>query len=1036
MTSDEIKKVVKSADYYNRYDKANNWDYVAVLAGRPMQSAEFNEIQNVTEEKIKALGNSMYADGTIIDGCTITFDPDTKKASLDSGRVFIDGLVYQVAEKILSIPDVDDIQVGVWKKSSVLTEYQDDTLLDPAKYTEQYKAGGAYRVVTIAEWGLSTDEVDASFFPVYGISGGEIVRQVQKVNPEYLNTMARYDNHANGHYVVEGLNVTALANSESGKQTYSISEGLAHINGHEAEIGHSVRLITDEAFDTAEVQSEVHRFVSDGTGKMTFSVSHIPIESVTQVRVTKERTVTLTHGNYSGCVDGLPNDSVFEIVEVRQGALIFTEGTDFVLDADSLDWSLSGEEPQPGATYTATYHYRSNILPDSFDTQNITVSGLFENSLIEANYFYRMPRKDIIVMYKDCSIGIVRGISHRSDPVLPGTPPEAICLAEITQTWIGLPTVKNVAIKCVHADVLNEMRSQILDLYGLLARQELRFDAALNAPTSAFNVFVDSLFDDDMRDAGIEQTALIAEQTLQLPMTTEISELTLDKDTTLDFDTEILIDQPSYTKEMKVNPYQAFTPLPVTMTLTPAVDRWIENIAKSVISQTVSFRSRNRRRTWDEKYTSETSTTTGNLRQIKIKIDANGFGPNEPVKVIFDGIEVDCTSTQADASGKFSGSFRIPSGVPSGTKLVRLQGTFSSASAYFVGTHEIRTTINYYVRYNDLDPLAQTFTLNESRHVAGVDFYLIQKSKTAKLRVEIHEVSLGFPTQEVIASCVITPDKLTAKSWNRAIFDKPVFLAAGTEYAVTIMTDSADYSVGIATLGDWDTSKGWVRSQAYSAGVLLSSSNASTWSPDQKSDLTFRILGAIFNRRKTISLGTMNLTGVTDIMPMAEVQRTGSDTDATFVLKQGNSEIARMQAWQNISFDKALDGEYSLNVELFGDSKYSPVLGRNPQILTGKVATTGDYVSRAFTCGMGKQVMVTTEEYAPSESSVDVFIETAPSTWTKAEDTDTEQIGDGWIRCKRFIPCDLSATRLKIVLNGTPSARPLIQNISAVILNA
>ena len=322
MTADEIKALLKSPDYYNRYEKAKHWSHVAVLAGRAMQSAEFNESQLIAEDKIKAIGSSLYADGTIIKGCAITLDTSAKKASLEAGRIFLDGLVYEVAEKTISIPDDEDVQVGIWQKFSTLTEYEDDTLNEQARNTPQYTMPGAWRVITIVEWGLNTDNLNAPFFPVYGISGGEIVTQLQKINPEYLNTTARYDRHANGHYVVEGLNVTALASTEAGKQTYSISEGIAHINGYEAEIGHSVRLITDEAFDLAEVQSEVHRFVSGGTGRMSFTVAHTPIESVIQVRVTKERTVTLTHGNYSGCVDGLPNDSVFEVVEVRQGALI------------------------------------------------------------------------------------------------------------------------------------------------------------------------------------------------------------------------------------------------------------------------------------------------------------------------------------------------------------------------------------------------------------------------------------------------------------------------------------------------------------------------------------------------------------------------------------------------------------------------------------------------------------------------------------------------------------------------------------------
>ena len=72
MTADEIKTLLKSPDYYNRYNKAKHWSHVAVLAGRAMQSAEFNESQLIAEDKIKAIGSSLYADGTIIKGCAIT----------------------------------------------------------------------------------------------------------------------------------------------------------------------------------------------------------------------------------------------------------------------------------------------------------------------------------------------------------------------------------------------------------------------------------------------------------------------------------------------------------------------------------------------------------------------------------------------------------------------------------------------------------------------------------------------------------------------------------------------------------------------------------------------------------------------------------------------------------------------------------------------------------------------------------------------------------------------------------------------------
>ena len=51
MTADELKKLVGSSDFYDRYDKAKHWDFLPVMAKRAMQSAEFNEIQHIAEKR-------------------------------------------------------------------------------------------------------------------------------------------------------------------------------------------------------------------------------------------------------------------------------------------------------------------------------------------------------------------------------------------------------------------------------------------------------------------------------------------------------------------------------------------------------------------------------------------------------------------------------------------------------------------------------------------------------------------------------------------------------------------------------------------------------------------------------------------------------------------------------------------------------------------------------------------------------------------------------------------------------------------------
>lgn len=1027
MDASELKSQIGHGDYYNRYRKDKKWSYIGLIAGRAIQSAEANEVQNIIEDKIKALGNAIYSEGAVISGCDISLNTELKVARLEPGRVFLDGLVYEVEAAELNIPGAEEVKIGIWLKRRTITELEDATLLCPAKNMPMYRMPGGYRVVISAEWGLDLDNLSAPFYPIYVISGGEIVRQANtEKNLDYLDALARYDRDSHGHYIVEGLTVTALANADSAdngkKQTYSISEGLAHIRGYEVKLSHAVRLVVSEEADLYEVTSEAHQYESNGASA-TIPVHQTPIEDVRSVRVTKERTVELTHGTYTGSSDALPDTSVIKLVEVKQGGTTFAQGADFRLDANKVNWELEGTEPAPGSRYTVTYHYRTNVAPDETTSTGIVLSGLVEGSLVELDYTYRMPRKDLIVMYRDNSITMIKGIPHRYAPVFPDTPPDAICLAEVTQTWVGLPEVRNVAVRAVKMSTLQKMLSSIQDLYNLSGRQEMRVDAMLSAPTSAFGVFVDPLFDGDMRDKGTPQTAMIADEMLQLPMETELHNIPTGGELTMEYDPVVLIDQPMHTKAMRINPYMVFDPMPALVTLAPASDRWTDTLRYSLQS------------TKNQTTTSFSEDAGGTLRQIDVRISASGFGYGEPVRVVFDGIEVQCATTQADETGKFEGTFRIPGGVPTGKKIVKLVGTHTTGAATFVGIRDVRTIINYYTPAR-VDPLGQSFVLDENWHGVGMDFYLSKKG-VSPIQVEIREMQLGLPTTNVVASARIEPEKLKEGEFNRIFFDTPAFLSADTAYALVLLCDTADHEVGIVELGDWDPESGWARFQRYSPGVLFSSANASTWTPHQAADLAFRFLGAKFREgTRRVELAALDLTGVTDLAALAEVERTGATTDVTFVLEKEGAEVVRLQAWQALAFPAPLEGEHKLYADIFGSERFSPILGRDPQLLSGKIGTTGSYVSRAFVCGNGKKVMVTLEEFIPSGASLEVSVMTGPDTWSVASMNDEDPIGDGWYRRRYFVPCSHATTKIKLMLSGGAAARPKVRKISGVVLSA
>ncbi len=147
MTGEEIKDLIAVPEYYNRYDKGKGWDYVAVLVGRATQAAEINELQNILEDKTRAVGSSLYEEGMLIDGCGISYS--SPNVTLAAGLIFIDGLVHEVAAKVLNVTGTATI--GVWKISTVLTQDEDSSLRNPALGYPEYRSPGAYRIITTTQ---------------------------------------------------------------------------------------------------------------------------------------------------------------------------------------------------------------------------------------------------------------------------------------------------------------------------------------------------------------------------------------------------------------------------------------------------------------------------------------------------------------------------------------------------------------------------------------------------------------------------------------------------------------------------------------------------------------------------------------------------------------------------------------------------------------------------------------------------------------------------------------------------------------------
>ncbi len=242
---------------------------------------------------------------------------------------------------------------------------------------------------------------------------------------------------------------------------------------------------------------------------------------------------------------------------------------------------------------------------------------------------------------------------------------------------------------------------------------------------------------------------------------------------------------------------------------------------------------------------------------------------------------------EATNQRKLKGRVKVPANIPAGTKLVQFYGDKGS---YGEATYTGKKTITIEERRRVIaarrvDPLAQTFTLNESRHIGGLDLWFINSGKK-RVVVQIRETAVGMPSQTVIAESYIEPKDIKIDGTATRIEWSPVFCHAGQEYAIVLLTDDADTAVKIAELGKYDAvNSRWVTSQPYQVGVLLSSSNASTWTPHQNLDLTFRLLAAKFSEvSHVVDLGKVTANNTSDLIVLTNVEKVAFDTNVEFIL--------------------------------------------------------------------------------------------------------------------------------------------------------
>ena len=198
-------------------------------------------------------------------------------------------------------------------------------------------------------------------------------------------------------------------------------------------------------------------------------------------------------------------------------------------------------------------------------------------------------------------------------------------------------------------------------------------------------------------------------------------------------------------------------------------------------------------------------------------------------------------------------------------------------------TATVTTATNSRLTGEYTDPLAQSFVVDDKTgvYVTSVELYFNEKPDDdgGPVTVSIREVELGTPSQRELSYSSVdkNPDEISisddASVATKFTFKSPVYLSGQREYAIIVESNDTNYRVWISRLGEFEVSSLGSESEQILVssqrllGSLFKSQNASTWTPSQYEDLTFRLFRADFVPSGSVQLFNPPLPTKEEVIP-------------------------------------------------------------------------------------------------------------------------------------------------------------------------
>lgn len=1074
-----MPRIYDESPFYERDNIIKNYYKLLAIPGRYAQASEFTEVQSVLLGCIKSIGDSLFKDGNVQSGCNIIINGNS--VTITEGRIYIDGIVRDTKETKLVITGGGTEIITVRLDETLVSESDDTSLLDPATDSSSAFQPGCFRVKQEVVF-----EVNGEGSTVAIIVDGKLQNYiVEKPQMDIINeVLARRTFAESGNYIVNGFELKELDYEQENTLLVGLSKGQAFIRGYEVVNPTDITFTVDKALIYREVVGEPKRC---SRSENSFSLINNPLNEITRVFVTLTAKDTIVY-NYLVNEYELKNQPVSEILSIDG----FTQGVDYRLSNNKVVW-LGQKTPDSGTNFTVNYAYKSLltegtdylVYPGDITTISITNEALLDNSEVLVDYSYYLARRDTVCLDSTGSAVVVKGIDGDLDECFAPKVHDSAYLPlgeilvypnsnkyEIINDTVRVSTMQRIQNAIERLDKLeyNVMMSTLdQELYDKESSEQLRA------------MFTESFVNYDRVDLDFEGVRLsldVFEGVMHPYYEDTRHDLLLSTNPnnrygvigdvyTLPYTSKKILSQNNTTGSMLVNPYQAFDPI-MAIEIAPSIDTWVNTSTVTATQTKTVYRSYVWGGWYNYSTTSESRSSLGSqvikdsestyMRQREIKITSNTFPTSaNNIRCLFDGRLVALTplnttsrgttsgSVRPDANGHLEASFTIPANVPCGTVEVKLFDENLQGIAQYRATGRDRViqetilvtrTVTTYI-----DPLAQTFVLSDTRILTGVDLYFANKDSHS-VTVQVRNVEVGMPGKLLYAETVLPSERINTSAKGTAVthvtFPNVVQCEKDTEYCIIVLTDSPKLSLFTAKLGDktLDGSK-YITTNPYTTGVLLSSSNASTWTAHQDMDLKFALYGAVFESKGELNFSEVTTNNADRLLYTIDILN-GISSQAVVYSNINNTGFSLIEPWQ--AYDLETHAK-SCNVRIAmstNDSNQSPMINKDSLGIVSFISeNSACYVSKNIVLETECQemkVLLNTSSHPDNTVRVWYAVDGLGSAWNELTEPNAKTVEAGTKQLE-FIKTGLTIKnfRIKVEISTTNTcSRPFISKLGVI----